>query len=281
MVAYICLLHLGLPKAPLQAMIQAIQEMTHYVRTAFGNSDVSYGSVPNESPMMGLLQGNGAAGTGWAAISTVLVEVMKSHGYGFKDWNAISQEAIDLVSFQFVDDTTLVHSLQSNRATGAQVMAQLQSILSTWEGTLRATGGALALEKSYWYLVDWEWKNKQWQYKSKADIPGSLHLNHGTTGEPQVIERLDPHEAREVLGVMVRPDGSEKDEMDLLMKKTEKWCDAICTGRVKKEDAWYCLNHTIMKTIEYPLMATTFSEDDLSSIMSPALQGGLPTSGVQ
>ena len=281
MVAYICLLCLGLPKAPLQAMIQAIQEMTHHVRTAFGNSEESYGSEPNQPPMMGLLQGNGVAGTGWAAISTVMVNVMKSYGFGFKDWNAISRKAIDLVSFQFVDDTTLVHSLNSNTATGAQVMAQLQSVLSTWEGTLRATGGALAPEKSYWYLIDWEWKNKQWQYRSKEDNPGSLQLSHGTTGEPQVIERLDPHEAQEVLGVMVQPDGPEDDKKDHLMQKTEKWCDAIRTRQVKPANAWYCLSHTIMKTIKYPLMATTFNEADLTSILSPALQGGLPKSGIQ
>ncbi len=172
LVAYICLLRLGLPKAPIQGMIQAIQEMTHHIRTAFGDSEASYGNDPTKPPLMGLLQGNGASGTGWTAISTVLVAIMKEAGYSFKDWNAISKEAIDLVTFQFVDDATLIHSHPSNSATGTEVLADLQHVLTTWEESLRATGGALCQEKAYWYLIDWEWKNGNWTYKTEDQVPG-------------------------------------------------------------------------------------------------------------
>ena len=48
-----------------------------------------------------------------------------------------------------------------------------------------------------------------------------------------------------------------------------------------KQDAWYCLNHTILRTIEYPLMATTMSEQDLDDIINPVLTDALPKSGIQ
>ena len=31
------------------------------------------------------------------------------------------------------------------------------------EGTVRATGGAMEPEKSFWYLIDFAWKGK-WEY---------------------------------------------------------------------------------------------------------------------
>ena len=82
-IAFLCLRHLGLPSAPIQSMIHTIQQMTHYIRTAFGDSDKSYGYDPSSLlPLMGFLQGNGAAGTSWTSIITVIVDMMKSAGFG-------------------------------------------------------------------------------------------------------------------------------------------------------------------------------------------------------
>ena len=72
-VAYICLRRFGLPRAPVQSMLTAIQELTHFVRTAYGDSTATHGSKPGEAPYQGLLQGNGAAGTDWLAIVPVMV----------------------------------------------------------------------------------------------------------------------------------------------------------------------------------------------------------------
>ena len=46
-------------------------------------------------------------------------------------------------------------------------------------------------------------------------------------------------------------------------------------------DAWYAMNCTIMKTIEYPLMATTLSRAQLDTVMSPILTAALPKAGIQ
>ena len=64
-------------------MIHTIKQMTHYIRTAFGDSDDSYGYDPTAIlPLMGFLQGNGAAGTAWTSVITVIVSMMKSAGFG-------------------------------------------------------------------------------------------------------------------------------------------------------------------------------------------------------
>ena len=81
-IAVLALRRLGSPNMAIQSMIDAIQNLVHYIRTAFGNSESSYGPQENEPPLSGLLQGNGAAPAGWLAISSVLINIMRSEGYG-------------------------------------------------------------------------------------------------------------------------------------------------------------------------------------------------------
>jgi hypothetical protein len=76
----------------------------------------------------------------------------------------------------------------------------MQAAMDTWEGGLRATGGALKPEKSCWYLIRFCWKNGQWAYVSKEDTPASILVrNHA--GDRVELERLEVTEARKTLGV--------------------------------------------------------------------------------
>ena len=63
-IALLCLRLFGMPHAPVQSMIEAIQTMTHLIRTAFGDSTEGYQSNPTRNPHTGLLQGNAAAMAG-------------------------------------------------------------------------------------------------------------------------------------------------------------------------------------------------------------------------
>ena len=263
-------------------MIKAIQEMTHHIRTAFGDSDKTYGNDTTKPPLQGMLQGNGASGTAWLAISTLIVNVMKQAGFGFSTWSAISREAVNFVCYSFVDDANVLHSGPDNFTTGEDLAAQMPEILRLWEDTLKATGGDIARgdDKSYWYLVDFVFKNDQWHYRKATDVPGELHL-HNKDGTTDLIKRLEVDQARESLGLQVRQDGIQEDEKKYLIQKAKKWADAVRTGHLRKDDAWFCLNSSIMKTLEYPLMASTFSKADCDDIIRPILMAGLPQAGVQ
>jgi hypothetical protein len=61
---------------------------------------------------------------------------------------------VSFVCYAFVDDTDLVHIAKDVDTRGPTIIAEMQSALDHWEGGLKATGGALVPEKSYWYLID-------------------------------------------------------------------------------------------------------------------------------
>ena len=275
-VAILALRRLGVPRPAILSMIQVIQQMQHYIRTAFGESDRSYGPNTTGPPPQGLIQGNGTAPAGWTAITAILVDCMKAEGYGYEAWSPISQRAMTLVCFGFVDDTDLILSPNRPNMSTEDLLHDAQLELSTWEGLISATGGALAPEKSYWYLVE---IGPDGKYVPKSKQPGELFLHN--KGNPELIERLDVFEARETLGIWSRPDGSMKDEVAALKAKALKWADAVKTKRINPTEAWYSVNHTIMKTIEYPLAATSISKQDMQDIMRPILQAALPKARIQ
>ena len=161
-------------------MIETIQTMDHYVRTAFGDSEGAYGPEQDNAPAQGILQGNGAGPAGWFAISTVLIQALRDAGYGMQEWSIIKQRAVCVTCFAFVDDTDLIHVNHDRSVTTGALIEEAQKALHLWEDLLTATGGALAPNKSYWYLVEVIWKDQKWQYATAEDCPGNLSLRDGT-----------------------------------------------------------------------------------------------------
>jgi hypothetical protein len=125
---------------PIRSTLETLQQLQHHIRTAFGDSEAYYEASPDQ-PLQGVVQGNGGGPTGWGAVSTPVINMMRSAGYGFQHWTALTKEILQIVCFAFVDDADLPHTSGTN-ATGEDIMEEIQSVLDTWEGGIKATGGA-------------------------------------------------------------------------------------------------------------------------------------------
>jgi hypothetical protein len=118
-----------------------------------------------------------------------VLKMMKDEGFGFMYKTIIEGKDLHFVGYNFVDDTDIIQSGQPGEPF--QVLATfMEAAMDTWEGGLRATGGALELEKSFWYLIRFSWKNGQLDYVSKEDIPASISVcNH--LDDRVELERLE------------------------------------------------------------------------------------------
>jgi len=209
-------------------------------------------------------------------MTAILVDCMKGEGYGYEAWAPISQWAMTLACCGFVDDTDLIVNNDDPGVLSEDLIAEAQSELSTWEGLISATGGALAPEKSYCYLAE---VSPDGKCMSKAKQPGFLFLHN--KGRHETIERLEVTEARKTLGIWSCPDGLMIDEVNALKSKALKWADAVRTKRISPTEAWCYIKHIIMKTIKYPLAATSISKKDMQDIMRLILQAALPKAHIQ
>ena len=277
-VAALSMLRQGAPKGAVNSLLLTLQRAKHKIRTGFGVSAKHYGSL-RWPPLQGLGQGNGVAPTGWAVISTVLIHMMRTALFGLQITTCLSAVLISFLCYAFVDDTDLVHTGPTVDTPGADILKDMQRFVTHWEGGLRATGGALRVDKSYWYLIDFKWKNDDWQYTSIEDIPGNITVRDAD-GQIKILPRLEPHDANETLGIFIAMDGNPKKQVEKLRGKAEEFAEHVRTGFLTREEAWHALNSTIVKTLEYPMEAISLTKDQWDYIMAPILKSVLPRSGI-
>eukprot|EP00957_Ditylum_brightwellii_P131014 9993652-Ditylum_brightwellii.AAC.1 len=75
-------------------------------------------------------------------------------------------------------------------------------------------------------------------------------------------------------------DGSSTQQKIELKKITTSWSDQVKTGHLKVSDAWQYYQTTIQKSLEYPLLTTTLSEEECKKIERPALEIALKRSSL-
>ena len=133
----------------------------------------------------------------------------------------------------------------------------------------------VSVQKTKWYLLEFAWDLAlKWHLvKNKAYL--SLETHEGY----QQIERLPPSQASRILGVWISPDGSSHEKRIRLHQTTSSWADRVRSGHVRKSDAWFYLQSTVKKSIEYPLVATAMKSSQCKYIESIALCTALKASG--
>jgi hypothetical protein len=78
-VASLCMQRLGMDINPLRSMFYTLQQLEQYIRTAHGMSQISFNaSDVHPIAIQGIGQGNGAGPQIWAAILTVVLNMLRS-----------------------------------------------------------------------------------------------------------------------------------------------------------------------------------------------------------
>jgi hypothetical protein len=99
-------------------------------------------------------------------------------------------------------------------------------------------------------------------------------------GNVAALERLSVSDARRTLGVKVAPDGNDQAQFQKLLDSAKTWQEQIRAGHLPRIVAWESMTTTILRTLHYPLPATTLTLIQCDAIMTPILQAGLPWSGI-
>jgi hypothetical protein len=82
--ASLCMQRQGVPQSAVRCLFTTLQQATHCVRTAFGDSTITYGGPGWVKPMHRIGQGNGGGPPIWAVISSNLLETLRSKGFGLQ-----------------------------------------------------------------------------------------------------------------------------------------------------------------------------------------------------
>jgi Reverse transcriptase (RNA-dependent DNA polymerase) len=269
-IASIALKRQGATNNMVDVMFNTISKMQRCIRTAYGDSSLTYQETSTRHH--GILQGNGAGPTIWIIISSPMLDRLRQQGLGVKIKLTDNTEII-IPAFAFVDDVDLIQEItkENNKLP--------QTIVTEWEDSLVSTGEMLVAEKCRFFVVRHCWEKNKWRLMESIDENTTITIKDDQDIEHQIPQkRCGTGEL--ALGLMFAPSGSMTDQVNHLRKKAEVWAELVRTGHIKRHEAWIALNTTIMKTIEYALPATTMSRKDLDYVMKPVTNIGLSKAGI-
>ena len=73
---------------------------------------------------------------------------MKTKGFDFFILSTLSLSDLAIAAFAFVDDTEIVHSAPDPYCDSTDNLKEAQESLTSWEGILCTTGGAIGADNS-------------------------------------------------------------------------------------------------------------------------------------
>ena len=273
---------LGIPSEPITSMFKTIESASHITRTAYGDSTATYGGQEHfNAPVMGVGQGNGCGPQVWAAVSSAMFEVLRRKGLTTHFCMPISKQDLDLCSFAYVDDTDLIQAMNNQRVQNnpEETIEKMQEAVNCWEEVAKCTGGAIATDKSWWYIIHFDWSDGKWSYGNLDNILNDKITCKDKDGHRHELKYIPSDQAVEMLGVYLAPDGNNEEQVKQMKKKTTHLGELVRTGHVDRAEAWTALTAVAMKSVDYSLPALTLSEHECTQIMWPLLKAFLPKSG--
>ena len=273
--ASLALQRVGIPLSKIKCMFGTIQRLVHRIRTAFGLSKYTFGGLSSKfrKPPQGMGQGNGAGPSIWSILSSTVFDLLHEQGFSTPFCYSLSMGLYQLCGFSYVDDCDLI----ADGDDASEVHQKLCKMLELWDELMEVNGAAIAPDKCWWYLVDFVWKGGEWKYRDAG-----LQLELKVRDKDNKIWNLKYSkrtEAKEMVGVRLAPDGNEKGQLKALKDKASKWAQQMRSSPLDATTIWTALHRTIIKGLEYPLAATTLTESQLESVISPVLNSVLPRAG--
>jgi len=186
----------------------------------------------------------------------------------------------------YVDDTDLLVSAKNHEEPISNIVQRAQKAVHIWRQGVIQTGGALRPEKCKWYLINFKWRNGKYKYCDVSDDPAKIFLKN-TNGEKCEIDRLDTKCGLKGLRVHISPEGNHDDLLDFFISTTPgkegkiaKWTNSINSSSLKQHDVYVSAFHSIFKSVEYVLPATSMSDAECKKIDTMLHKTFLPRIGI-
>ncbi len=250
-------------------MLETIQEMKFFLRTAYGDLNV-FAGLSIKIKTQGLGQGNEASSAGWCIISIMILRAHGAKGHGAQFIAPMSQVRQSLLAILYVNDTGLLHLIMEGDESVQEVHMALQRSIENWGKLLITMGGMLKLDKCFFHLLDLAWtKSGGWQYIAHHEDDAAtitVPMPDGTMA-PIVHKVVD--DAQTTLGVVTCPSGNSMGSLQQIKEKTQKWLDSFTAGCLHHQMVWFIVDHQLWPSVKYGLCCSMATLPKLKMVLSP------------
>jgi hypothetical protein len=270
----------GVEDTAVTVMLETIQEMKFFLRTAFGDSKEFAGSTI-EVKTQGLGQGNGASPAGWCVISIMILRAHGAKGHRAHFIVPMSHVLSSLSAILYVDDTDLLHLNMDGNKTIFETHAALQHTIKNWGKLLIAKGGTLKPEKCFLHLIDFQWTRQGgWQYIGHHEDETAAVFVLLPDGLTEPIPHRAVDNAQKTLGIITCPSGNSTGSLTQMKEKTKKWLDALTSRRLHCCMMWFSADRQLWPSVKYRLCCSMATLFELESVLLLFYGKMLPLGGV-
>jgi hypothetical protein len=156
------------------------------------------------------------------------------------------------------------------------LVSNLQRLAQEWEQLLFSTGGALNLDKCFWFLLAWRWHQGRAKLHTTKTSKHDLHM----TSELGIVaterKQIEPSSSYRTLGVHITPSGDSKGALKVLMEAALTYCSNIVASKLTRQETLTSYIQYLFPKLRYqpPLLQLTKRKCD--KLMTPVLQAILP-----
>ncbi len=262
------------------AMLETIQEMKFFLRTAFGDSR-DFASSTIEVKTQGLGQENGASPADWCVISIMILRAHGAKGHGAHFIAPLSQVRSSLSAILYVGDTNLLHLNMDGDETVFEAHAPLQCAIKNWGKLLIVMGGTLKPKKCFFHLIDFQWTRQGgWQYIGHHEDETAAVFVPLPDGSLAPIQHLAVDDAQKTLGIITCPSRNSTGSLTQMKEKTKKWLDALTSGRIHCCMMWFSVDRQLWPSVKYGLCCSMATLSELELVLLPFYRAMLPLGGI-
>lgn len=235
------------------------------VRTAFGVSEKPYKRGANNR-----IWGDGQ-GLAWSAINQIIISSVIDNVYNklsepYELMDHTGQIIVKTGVGYFIDDR-VTNSMLPLGVSKSELLkiAQKNELIQTQ--ALNAAGGALAPNKCKVYVLVRNEDSLNISYLTEKSFPGTIHLSSTTAYSVVPIKRVPPTMSVKYLGALINPMYNMSAQYAKLKEIIEDWKTKVTRGDLSTQEVIKSLQTTLMKQLEYPLVASTLSFQQCDSLM--------------
>jgi hypothetical protein len=261
---------LGVNALTLASLAKTWESSIHRIRTAYGISTYHCANEPG-FPLFGPGQGSTIGPFLWllcfllislslsATAPKITIRCPENNmivnyvGEAFVDDTGLGTNETD--SFHHDEDETVSHDSNYSSSPGRDkipnVITNLKRLAQEWERLLFSTGGALNLEKCFWFLLAWRWDKGIAKLHTSTTAPGILSMTSELSPEQTEIKRIAPTESYRTLGVHLAPNGSNKGAISILKEAALVYCSRITSSRLTRKEALVSYIQYLLPKLRY------------------------------
>ena len=271
---------LGVPIGAIESMLETIENMKYFLRTAYGDSKRFAGSRIRVK-FQGMCQGSGAAAAGFCAVSVVILRAHQRKGHAATFVCPISKHEAKLSSIIFVDDTDLIHINLAGDEDVDDVHMAMQSSINSWGELLIASGGKLNPAKCFAYLMSYIWNARgKWKYASNEDKEDYIFTVPMPDGTSVPIRHLGVDHPEETLGVFSCPSGDQSSLIKKMQDKADEWIGRAKESHLGRRDIWFLLERQLWMGLKYGLCCHSSEWRFLEKVLHKQWHQLVPMGGV-